>query len=139
MLIANLQIWFDRLMSFLPNIPNEIWLAAFFVPVVLALFSRSNFALLGSVLTAGVALFVVLRPNSGTFIIATGAYASSFLVAIFGIQTKRKDLAARTELMRLRSELGALRDAYERQLLVELNGDDKMPAIKKDNAKSNVA
>ena len=108
MLIANLQIWFDRLMSFLPNIPNEIWLAAFFVPVVLALFSRSNFALLGSVLTAGVALFVVLRPNSGTFIIATGgAYASSFLVAIFGIQTKRKDLAARTELMRLRSELGA--------------------------------
>ena len=133
MQIGNLQLWFDRLQSFLPNIPNEIWLAAFFVPVVLALFSRRSFALLGSVLTAGVALLVMLRPNSVTFIIATGAYASSFLVAIFGIQTKRKDLAVRKELLRLRSELRDLREAYKRQFLLELKGHDKIPAVKKDN------
>ena len=125
MQITYLQPWFDRLDSFLPNVPKEIWLAAFFLPIVLALFSRRTVVFLGSVLTAGIALFVVLEPNSVTLIVATGAYAGSLLVAIFGIQTRRRHLAAHAELISLRSKLNDLKMAEERRFLVELKRDGK--------------
>ena len=125
MQITYLQPRFDRLDSFLPNVPKEIWLAAFFLPIVLALFSRRTVMFLGSVLTAGIALFVVLEPNSVTLIVATGAYAGSLLVAIFGIQTRRRHLAAHAELISLRSKLNDLRMAEEQRFLVELKRDGK--------------
>ena len=120
MQIAYLQLWFDRLDSFLPNAPKEIWLAAFFLPVVLALFSRRAVVFLGSMLTAGIALFVILKPSSITLIVATGAYAGSLLVAIFGIQTSRKDSAVYAKLMRLQLKFNTLRNAEEQLLLAEL-------------------
>ena len=125
MQITYLQPWFDRLDSFLPNVPKEIWLAAFFLPIVLALFSRRTVMFLGSVLTAGIALFVVLEPNSVPLVVATGAYAGSLLVAIFGIQTRRRSLAAKAQLMSLRSKLMDLKMAEERRFLVELKRDGK--------------
>ena len=125
MQITYLQPWFDRLDSFLPTVPKEIWLAVFFLPIVLALFSRRTVVFLGSVLTAGIALFVVLEPNSVTLIVATGAYAGSLLVAIFGIQTRRRHLAAHAELISLRSKLNDLKMAEERRFLVELKRDGK--------------
>lgn len=121
MQITYLQLWFDRLNSFQSNVPKEIWLAAFFLPVVLALFSRRTVVFLGSVLTAGIALFVVLEPNSITLIVAAGAYAGSLLVAIFGIQTRRNDSAAHANLMILQSKFNDLRVAEERRFLVDLN------------------
>src|SRR5450759_4837817 len=120
MQITYLQLWFDRLNSFQPNVPKEIWLAAFFLPVVLALFSRRQVVFLGSVLTAGIALFVILKPSSITLIVATGACAGSLLVAIFGIQTSRKDSAVYAELMRLQLKFNTLRNAEEQLLLAEL-------------------
>jgi hypothetical protein len=120
MQITYLQLWFDRLNSFQSNVPKEIWLAAFFLPVVLALFSRRTVVFLGSVLTAGIALFVVLEPNSITLIVAAGAYAGSLLVAIFGIQTRRNDSAAHAKLMILQSKLNDLRMAEEQRFLVDL-------------------
>ena len=125
MQITYLQPWFDRLDSFLPTVPKEIWLTAFFLPIVLALFSRRTVVFLGSVLTAGIALYVVLEPNSVTLIVATGAYAGSLLVAIFGIQTRRRHLAAHAELISLRSKLNDLKMAQERRFLVELKRDGK--------------
>jgi ABC-type transport system involved in multi-copper enzyme maturation permease subunit len=120
MQITYLQLWFDRLDSFLPNVPKEIWLAVFFLPVVLALFSRRTVVFLGSVLTAGIALFVILKPSSITLIVAAGAYAGSLLVAIFGIQTRRKNSAVHTNLMRLQSQLNTLKNAEEQRFFAEL-------------------
>src|ERR1039457_3970519 len=125
MQITYLQPWFDRLDSFLATRPKEIWLAAVFLPIVFAVFSRRTAVFLGSVLTAGIALFVVLEPNSVTLIVATGAYAGSLLVAIFGIQTRRRHLAAHAELISLRSKLNYLKMAEERRFLVELKRDGK--------------
>jgi hypothetical protein len=125
MQITYLQLWFDRLNSFQPNVPKEIWLAAFFLPVVLALFSRRTVVFLGSVLTAGIALFVVLEPNSITLIVAAGAYAGSLLVAIFGIQTRRNDSAVHAKLSFLKSKFNDLRMAEERSFLADLKRGGK--------------
>lgn len=125
MQITYLQLWFDRLNSFQPNVPKEIWLAAFFLPVVLALFSRRTVVFLGSVLTAGIALFVVLEPNSITLIVAAGAYAGSLLVAIFGIQTRRNDSAVHAKLRFLNSQFNDLRMAEERSFLADLKRGGK--------------
>jgi len=80
---------------------------------------------LGSVLTAGIAILVVLEPNSVPLVVATGAYAGSLLVAIFGIQTRRRSLAAKAELMSLRSKLMDLKMAEEQRFLVELKRNGK--------------
>ena len=63
MQITYIQRWFDVMQSYFANIPNEFWFVAFFIPVALALFSRRTIVLLGSVLTAGIALFVMLKPE----------------------------------------------------------------------------
>jgi len=123
--MAYLQIWFDRLGFYITNIPLEILFAGFFLPVILALFSKRASVFLGSVLTAGISLLIILRPSGITLIIAVGAYAGSLLVAICGIQSIRKESAIRAELKSLRSDLNDLRIAEERSYFSELKKDNK--------------
>ena len=119
--INDLQLWFDRLGSFLLDAPQEIWLAAFFLPIVLALFSRRTLVFLGSVLAAAIGLVVILKLASITLVVATAAFVSSFLLAIFGIQARRKESAMQTELMSLREETNELRNSVEQHFLAKLN------------------
>jgi hypothetical protein len=123
--IAYLQPWLDRLDAFQPNVPKEIWLAAFFLPILLAMFSRRTIVILGSALTACIALFVVLDPTSVTLIVAISAYVGSILVAIFGIQNRRRESAANAELKILKSKVNRLNMEEERSFLVNLKAQEK--------------
>ena len=122
---TNLQQWFDSLGSILPNIPDAVWFGVFILPIVLALFSRSTIIFLSSVLTACIALFIVLKPSSTAPIVAIGSYIGGLLVAIYGIQTKRRKASVDSELMSLRSELNEIGIAEERISLGELKRDGR--------------
>ena len=124
---AYLQQLLDRLQTKLLVVPTGIWLAALFIPVVLALFSKRSIPLLGSALSAGIAALVMLKPNSSMFILATGAYVGSFLVAIFGIQLRRNESAVQAELKKLRSSVNAVMEEGDRRFTAELKERDKLP------------
>ncbi len=120
MQVTDFEVWLDKLNSLLAGVPAEYAIAAFFLPVVLAVFSQRTILIFACFVGAGSALVALIHPNSIALVIVVGAYAGSILLAIFGIQTRRRDLAVRTELTALQSELDALRTTEERRYLVEL-------------------
>ena len=120
MQITQLQQFFDLAEAVLANEPTNIWLVCFVVPVALALFSKRLLVFLGSLLMVGLALLAILSPSSINLFVVTGAYVGGLLVAISGIQNRRRDSATRAELASLRSSLNELRIAEERRYLAEL-------------------
>jgi len=118
MQFPNFQPWFDKLDSLLSAVPIEIALVAFFIPIVLALFSKRIVVFFSCVLIAAIALSTFLHPI--TSIVVLGAYFSSILLAIFGINASRQASAVSTELINLRSELDEMKSIDERRYLVEL-------------------
>jgi hypothetical protein len=130
--ISEMQKWLDKLDSLLPNIavppdipilsevPKVILILALVLPVVLALFSRRIVIVLGTLLILGTAVLFLVQPATHTMTAIASAYAGSILIAIFGIQSKRKSIANHAEFMDLRTELNNLRNAVERQYLADL-------------------
>ena len=118
--IVDFQAWLEKLDWAASNVPVQYWVAAFFLPVVLALFSGRFIVFLSAALIAGVALLLLLKLGSVTLIIAISAYVGSLLVAIFGIQARLKDSATRRELINLRVELDELRTTVGRHYVADL-------------------
>lgn len=112
--------WLERFDSLQPNMPKAIWIAAFLFPILLALFSRRSMVFLGCTLTATVAAIIALEPSSIGATIALGAYFGSILVAISGMQNRRRDSARDAELKSLRSKINRLIVEEERKFVVDL-------------------
>ena len=93
MQITQLQQFFDLAEAVLANEPTNIWLVCFVVPVALALFSKRLLVFLGSLLMVGLALLAILSPSSINLFVVTGAYVGGLLVAISGIQNRRRELS----------------------------------------------
>jgi hypothetical protein len=122
-----LHQWFDHLVSLLPIVPNEAWVAVLVLPIALALFSSRPVIVLGSVMAAAMSFFVVLQPHLVHLIFAAAAYVGGILVAIYGIQTKRADSATRAKIIDLESKVASLQSAEERRLFAELRRDNNDP------------
>jgi len=130
MQFPNFQPWFDKLDSLLSAVPIEIALVAFFIPIVLALFSKRIVVFFSCVLIAAIALSTFLHPSSITSIVVLGAYFSSILLAIFGINASRQASAVSTELINLRSELDEMKSIDEKRYLVELKRERRKQKTK---------
>ena len=129
-ILPAISVAFAKLDALFPTIPIAIALAAFLIPIVLALFSKRTIVFLGCMLIAAIALSVLLHPSSIASIMGAGAYVGSILLAIFGIQMRRKASAVHTELMNFRSELDELRSIEETRYLSELKKGRKKPRSK---------
>ena len=120
---GNLQQWFDHLAPLIPTVPKGVWVAAYALPIILAVFSTRTGIILGSILAVSVSGFGVLEPRAIFLIVAVGAYLGGILVGVFGIQARRRDSAVRDKLATLGSKLMTLKQAEERQFFTELRKD----------------
>ncbi len=125
-ILSALHSWLDQASAFLTSLPTaEIIFAALFLPVALALFARSGFAFLGTLLLATLALLNVLEPTFSAFTLAICAYIGSLIVALSGIRARRRNAATSAELISLRNEVDELAQAESRRFVAELKTSAK--------------
>ncbi len=120
LIVPLLQSWLGQWTDVLSRVPVTIALAAWLLPVTLAIFSRRIGFVIGCAFLAIVALCAFLSPANTTVTLATGAYLGSLAVALLGILLRRKAEAVQAEFARLRSDVDLLMAAEERRFLSEL-------------------
>lgn len=132
-ILSALHSWLDQASAFLTGLPAaEIIFAALFLPVALALFARSSFAFLGTLLLVTLALLNVLEPTFSAVTLAICAYIASLIVALSGIRARRRDAATSAELVRLRNEVNELAQAESRRFVADLKAGGKAAEVPGD-------
>jgi hypothetical protein len=128
LIIPLLQSWLDQLAVFLSRVPQGIALAAIFLPVALAIFSRQIVAVLGCILLAVIAFCALVAPSNMAVTLVSGAYIGSLIIALAGIVARRKAgafEAIRAEFANLRKDVKRLSAAEQRRVLIELRSSPK--------------
>jgi hypothetical protein len=86
-----------------------------------AVVSMRFVTVLGAVLLASVGFLLLVAPNSATVLIACGALASSLLLTIDGVRSRRHEKSQRRDFEILRHTVQNLESMAERQFLQSLN------------------
>ncbi len=112
--------WLVWLVQHLSTSASDLALTALLLPILLAFLSRQLIAILGTVLLAIVAAAARMNPEQIGPIIALSGFVGSFVFALYGVLSWRRDRALRIELAQLREEVLRLRVAEDRRFLGDL-------------------
>lgn len=119
-LLEPLGRWLDWLVQHQNASASDLALAALLLPILLAFLSRRLVAILGTALLAIVAAVAHLFPEQIGPIIALSGFIGSFIFALHGVLSWRRDRALQIRLAQLQEEVLRLKVAEERRFLGDL-------------------
>jgi uncharacterized membrane protein len=109
----------------LGSMPWVAKIAVILVPILIATFSRHIITIVAVVLLSAVTLGILAAPAFATTIVVLGAYSGALLLALAGINLRRRRSAQQIELETLKASLAELSDAEQRRFLMQLKSADK--------------
>jgi hypothetical protein len=111
----------SRLAEQLTTTSLSIFSIVFIALCLFAVISMRVVTALGAILLAAVGYLLFVAPNSATVLIALGASASSLLLTISGIRSRRREKIRRRDFEILRHSIQNLESMAGRQFLQSLN------------------
>src|SRR5262245_57298008 len=100
-------------------------IAVILVPILIAAFSRQIITIVAVLILSSMTLAILAAPASTATIVMLGAYSGAVLLALAGLNLRRRRSAQQIELETLKASLAELSDAEQRRFLMQLKSPDK--------------